>query len=60
MNERAAIAKQMNDMITKDGMVTLPLILRGNLSAISNTLGGVKVNAWDSELWNVADWYRMK
>ncbi|MBA3911248.1 MAG: peptide ABC transporter [Rhodobacter sp.] len=60
MNERAAIAKQMNDMITKDGMVTLPLILRGNLSAQSNALGGVKVNAWDSEMWNVADWNRVK
>ncbi len=60
MDERAAIAKQMNDMLTKDGMVTLPLILRGNLSAMSNALGGVKVNAWDSELWNVADWYRVK
>ena len=22
--------------------------------------GGVKMNAWDSELWNAADWYRVK
>ncbi len=60
MDERATIVKQMNDMVTKDGMATLPLILRGNLSAMSNTLGGVKVNAWDSELWNVAEWYRVQ
>ena len=60
MDERAAIAKKMNDMLTKDGMVILPLILRGNLSAHANSLGGVKVNAWDSEMWNVADWYRIK
>lgn len=60
MNKRAEIAKKLNDMLTKDGMVILPLVLRGNLSAHSNTLGGVKVNAWDSELWNVADWFRIK
>jgi peptide/nickel transport system substrate-binding protein len=60
INQRAEIAKKLNDMLTKDGMVILPLILRGNLSAHANSLGGVKVNAWDSELWNVADWYRIK
>ena len=26
----------------------------------NNTLVGVKMNAWDSELWNVADWSRAK
>ena len=26
----------------------------------ANSLGGVKLNTWDSELWNVADWYRIK
>ena len=45
-------------MLTKDGMVILPVILRGDLSARANSLGGVKMNPWDSELWNVADWYR--
>ena len=58
-DERAVIAKKLNDMLTKDGMVILPLLLRGTLSAHANSLGGVKINAWDSELWNVADWYRM-
>lgn len=57
-DERARIAKQLNDMLTKDGMVILPVILRGDLSARANSLGGVKMNPWDSELWNVADWYR--
>ena len=23
-------------------------------------IGGVVLNAWDTELWNVADWYRVK
>jgi peptide/nickel transport system substrate-binding protein len=33
---------------------------RGRLSAHSNTLGGVTLNVWDSEMWNVQDWYRVK
>jgi len=24
------------------------------------TLGGVRMNSWDSELWNIQDWYRTK
>jgi len=58
--ERQAIAKQLNDMVTKDSMIVVPLVHRGTLSAHSNALGGVVINAWDSELWNVADWYRVK
>ena len=26
----------------------------------SNSLGGVILNTWDSELWNVADWHRVQ
>jgi peptide/nickel transport system substrate-binding protein len=58
--ERQTIAKQLNDMVTKDSMIVIPLVHRGTLSAHSNTLGGVMINSWDSELWNVADWYRVK
>ena len=37
----------------------IPLIWRGNPSAHANTLGGVMMNDWDSEIWNIKDWYRM-
>ena len=57
---RQTIAKQLNDMVTKDSMTVIPLVHRGTLSAHSNALGGVVMNAWDSELWNVADWFRVK
>ncbi len=57
IDERAAIAKQMNDMLMQEGAM-IPLIHRGGVSAHSNTLGGVLMNEWDSELWNVADWHR--
>ena len=56
--ERAAIARQMNDLIVQGGAV-IPLVDRGRVSAHVNSLGGVQMNAWDSELWNIADWFRV-
>ncbi|MDX2485063.1 MAG: peptide ABC transporter substrate-binding protein [Pseudodonghicola sp.] len=54
---RAEIGKQLNAMVfEKGGMI--PLVHRGRLSAHSNSLGGVILNVWDTELWNAADWYR--
>ncbi len=57
---RGPIGRQLNDMLTKDSNVVIPLIDRGRLSARSNTLEGVVLNTWDSELWNVQDWSRAK
>ncbi|WP_375173551.1 peptide ABC transporter substrate-binding protein [Pseudooceanicola sp.] len=59
LEKRAEIAKKLNDMLTKDSYVIVPLVDRGRVSAHSNTLGGVVLNTWDSELWNAADWYRI-
>lgn len=59
LEDRAAIAKKLNDMLSND-VAQIPLIHRGQPSAVSATLEGVKMNAWDSELWNVADWSRKK
>lgn len=56
--ERGEISKQLNDIFTKEEVAIIPLLNRGTLSGKSNTLGGVKLNSWDGELWNVADWYR--
>ncbi len=57
--ERAELAKQLNDMIAQQ-YVNLPLIFRGDVSAGSNTLGGVKMNSWDSQLWNIGEWQRVR
>ncbi|MFY9210802.1 MAG: peptide ABC transporter substrate-binding protein [Aestuariivita sp.] len=57
--ERAAIARQLNDMAVENGAM-IPLVHRGRLSAHANSLGGVILNVWDSELWNVADWHRLQ
>ncbi|PTQ72577.1 peptide ABC transporter substrate-binding protein [Celeribacter persicus] len=59
LEKRAELAKTMNDMLMQDYAI-IPLVYRGRVSAASNTLGGVEINAWDSELWNAADWYRIK
>lgn len=60
IEKRAEIAKKLNEMLTKDSYVVVPLVDRGRNSAHSNTLGGVVLNTWDSELWNTADWFRIK
>ncbi|MGR3615418.1 MAG: peptide ABC transporter substrate-binding protein [Paracoccaceae bacterium] len=58
IDARAEIARELNDMIIASGSV-IPLVHRGRLSAHANTLGGVILNVWDSELWNAADWHRV-
>ena len=57
LEDRAAIARDMNDMLMQAGAL-IPLVHRGDVSAISHTLDGVRMNSWDSELWNIADWTR--
>ncbi|MGR3547137.1 MAG: peptide ABC transporter substrate-binding protein [Roseovarius sp.] len=60
LDKRGEIAKKLNDMLTKDSYTIVPLVDRGRVSARSNTLGGVELNTWDTELWNAADWFRIK
>ena len=57
LDQRAAIARQMNDIIVQNHYV-IPLVWRAKISAHANTLKGVRMNPWDSELWNAADWHR--
>ena len=57
LNERARLAIAMNDMLMQSYTI-IPLVHRGNVSGVVNTLEGVRLNAWDSELWNIADWSR--
>ena len=58
MGKRVELAKQLNTIIMEKGGM-IPLVHRGRLSGKANTLGGVDLNVWDSELWNIADWHRM-
>lgn len=55
--ERERVVKQLNDMLVRS-YVQIPLVHRGVVSAHLNSLKGVRFNAWDSELWNIAEWRR--
>ncbi len=59
IQERGRLGRELNDLLMQN-YVIIPLVQRGRLSAASTTLGGVDLNTWDSELWNVADWHRIK
>ncbi|WP_127904196.1 peptide ABC transporter substrate-binding protein [Solirhodobacter olei] len=58
--KREALVKEMNDMLTKDSYTIIPIVWRGNNSGVANSIGGEAINPWDSELWNIQDWYRKK
>ncbi|MBV0892748.1 peptide ABC transporter substrate-binding protein [Paracoccus sp. Z118] len=58
--QRNEIARRLSAMLTTDSVAVVPLIDRARVSAHSDTLGGVVMNVWDSELWNAAEWYRIQ
>ena len=55
--ERESAVRALNDAIVIPAY-EIPLVLRGLVSAKANDLQGVRMNAWDSELWNIAEWHR--
>ena len=59
ISERARLARAMNDLLVQD-YVLIPLVRRGRVSAHARSLAGVRLNTWDSELWNIADWHRAR
>ena len=56
-SRRAELVKQLNDIYIQS-YYEIPLVNRGFVSAHLNSLKGVRTNAWDSELWNIAEWRR--
>ena len=55
--ERDALVKQINKIYVQS-FFEIFLVDRGLVSAHANTLRGVRMNAWDSELWNIGEWHR--
>ena len=55
--QRQALVKRLNDILVQS-YVEIPLVSRGLVSAHGASLQGVRFNAWDSELWNIAEWRR--
>ena len=55
--ERAELIKRLEDLYVQS-YFQIPLVNRGTVSAHLNTLKGVRINGWDSALWNIAEWHR--
>ena len=48
---------ELNDILVSYAII--PLVNRGSVSAYANTLDGVgDLNGWDSEYWNIEEWFR--
>jgi peptide/nickel transport system substrate-binding protein len=57
---RADVVVRLNDILIQN-YALLPLVYRASATpAISNSLGGVVLNPWDVEIWNIEDWYRIE
>ena len=56
--KRAALFIAMNDLLIED-VVVIPLIWRHEVVAVSQALQGLELSTWDSNLWDLAYWYRL-
>jgi peptide/nickel transport system substrate-binding protein len=59
LDERARLARQLKDLLVVEGIV-IPLVHRADVAAVAADLEGVRMNSWDSELWNIKDWRRAR
>jgi peptide/nickel transport system substrate-binding protein len=56
-DKRGQLFIKMNDLIVNE-VALIPLVHRAELSAVSNTLLGVRLTPWDADTWNIKDWRR--
>jgi peptide/nickel transport system substrate-binding protein len=54
--KRAALYVRMNEMVVQNGVV-IPVVWRPRVAAISNRLRAEQ-SGWDSDFWNLPNWYR--
>ncbi len=47
----------MNELLIQDAAV-IPLVILTAPAIVSNDLKGYEFTAWDSQIWNIADWYK--
>ena len=55
---RGDIIKKLDAMITAKGFIEIPLINRGRVKGIANSVIGSKSSAFDSDLWDIENWKR--
>jgi peptide/nickel transport system substrate-binding protein len=54
--KRAALFIRMNEMVIQN-IVVIPVVFRPRVAAIANTMR-VEQSGWDSDFWNLHNWYR--
>lgn len=54
---RDEITAELNDILVSSYSL-IPLVHRGEVSAHGADIEGMRMNGWDSELWNFEDWTR--
>ncbi|MGH7152886.1 MAG: peptide ABC transporter substrate-binding protein, partial [Acetobacteraceae bacterium] len=54
--KRASQFIQMNDMVIKN-VVIIPVVYRPGIAGVRNDLYA-PLSGWDSDLWELKDWYR--
>ncbi len=54
--KRAALFIKMNELVIQN-VVVIPVVFRPRVAAIANTMR-VEQSGWDSDFWNVHNWYR--
>jgi ABC-type transport system substrate-binding protein len=55
--KRATLSIVMNDLRVEN-LVLTPLIWRNDAMAVSQTLRGLGLSTWGSNLWELVHWYR--
>ena len=55
--KRAALYVRMNDLVIQN-VVVIPVLWRSMISAVSGKLKGTDISGWESNFWNLANWYR--
>jgi len=54
--KRAALFIKMNEMVIQN-VVVIPVVFRPRVAAVSNRMH-VEQSGWDSDFWNLHNWYR--
>jgi peptide/nickel transport system substrate-binding protein len=55
--KRATLFIAMNDLLVND-VVVIPFVWRNEVVAVGHALRGLELTTWDSNLWDLAYWYR--
>jgi peptide/nickel transport system substrate-binding protein len=55
--KRAALIIRMNDLLIED-VVLIPLVWRNGVRGVGHKLRGMELSDWDSDVWDLASWYR--